>query len=475
MLFHWKGRKCTECQRNARQTTTKSQEDFIKELNEVNPQIIPLEPYQGIYKKILCECKICGNEWETSPHQLLIGRGCQKCKRRWQTSFPEQALLYYLKPLYSDIECSYKKGFGNSELDLFIPSLMIGIEYDGMRWHKGRVEVEQRKYELCKAQNIFLIRMRESIEGVELEKICDHWIETKYGREKKTEALDVSITELILYLGNSMSDDYVNTDRDRLNIQSSYYSEIGDRSLESIAPEIAKEWYQPKNGKIKPSMVRAGTNDMFYWKCWVCGFVYPATVYTRISGHGCPKCAGVMNKSHEAFLEEAKKANPNTIVLSEYTNATTKVCVQCMKCGFVGMVSPRTILKGGGCRVCNNKKAGLEKTIKQEDFIEDIKDKHPDIEVLGEYTGSHKRIRCHCKKCGYEWNPIAGSLRNGKVGCPNCAGNRRRRVLCIETGMEYESMGQAEKDTGINHSSISQCCKGLSKTAGGYHWKYYKE
>jgi len=29
--------------------------------------------------------------------------------------------------------------------------------------------------------------------------------------------------------------------------------------------------------------------------------------------------------------------------------------------------------------------------------------------------------------------------------------------------------------TGIRQSSISRCCKGEYKTAGGYHWEYYKE
>ena len=31
------------------------------------------------------------------------------------------------------------------------------------------------------------------------------------------------------------------------------------------------------------------------------------------------------------------------------------------------------------------------------------------------------------------------------------------------------------KETGINYSCITACCRGKQKTAGGYIWKYYEE
>lgn len=37
---------------------------------------------------------------------------------------------------------------------------------------------------------------------------------------------------------------------------------------------------------------------------------------------------------------------------------------------------------------------------------------------------------------------------------------------------EFSSFTEAEKITGVDHSGISKCCKGLYKTAGGYIWKY---
>ena len=62
--------------------------------------------------------------------------------------------------------------------------------------------------------------------------------------------------------------------------------------------------------------------------------------------------------------------------------------------------------------------------------------------------------------CNLEW-----MSREDNVQYSRC-----KKVLCIETGKVYDSMMKAERQTGINCSSISQCCNGKYKTAGGFHW-----
>ena len=51
---------------------------------------------------------------------------------------------------------------------------------------------------------------------------------------------------------------------------------------------------------------------------------------------------------------------------------------------------------------------------------------------------------------------------------------RRKRVLCVETSIIYESALEAERKTGIPHNNISNVCNGKKKfkTAGGYHWSF---
>lgn len=72
------------------------------------------------------------------------------------TSVPEQLLYYYIKKLYSNSINRYNDlGF---ELDIFIPSLSIGIEYDG-EIHKNKEENDIKKNILANENNIILIRI----------------------------------------------------------------------------------------------------------------------------------------------------------------------------------------------------------------------------------------------------------------------------------------------------------------------------
>lgn len=55
--------------------------------------------------------------------------------------------------------------------------------------------------------------------------------------------------------------------------------------------------------------------------------------------------------------------------------------------------------------------------------------------------------------------------------------NRQRRlvgrpVINLDTKLSYSSANFAEKMTGISNASISQNCRGISKTAGGYRWEF---
>lgn len=61
---------------------------------------------------------------------------------------------------------------------------------------------------------------------------------------------------------------------------------------------------------------------------------------------------------------------------------------------------------------------------------------------------------------------IAKSLINRK--------GRSKPILCVETGVIFQSAMEAERHTGANSHHITKCCRGKYgyKTSGGYHWKY---
>ena len=49
---------------------------------------------------------------------------------------------------------------------------------------------------------------------------------------------------------------------------------------------------------------------------------------------------------------------------------------------------------------------------------------------------------------------------------------KQTAVICVETNKVYEGLRAAERDTNVPHSSIVACCKGILKSAGGYHWRF---
>lgn len=55
----------------------------------------------------------------------------------------------------------------------------------------------------------------------------------------------------------------------------------------------------------------------------------------------------------------------------------------------------------------------------------------------------------------------------GKFGALH---HNSKKVKCIETNSVYGGIAEAERKTGITH--ISMVCRGVRKTAGGYHWQY---
>lgn len=62
------------------------------------------------------------------------------------------------------------------------------------------------------------------------------------------------------------------------------------------------------------------------------------------------------------------------------------------------------------------------------------------------------------------------SNRIGKtVGATHC---QSMRVLCVETGVIYDSIGESARLCGISRTGVINALKGRAKTAGSYHWKY---
>lgn len=81
-----------------------------------------------------------GHEYQASPRYRIAGHGCNICSRERNTSFAEQALYFYLSKVY---KCENRYQFDKHELDIYIPILQTGIEYDGVYYHSSIKAIER--------------------------------------------------------------------------------------------------------------------------------------------------------------------------------------------------------------------------------------------------------------------------------------------------------------------------------------------
>lgn len=53
--------------------------------------------------------------------------------------------------------------------------------------------------------------------------------------------------------------------------------------------------------------------------------------------------------------------------------------------------------------------------------------------------------------------------------------SHKKKVICIETNVVYESIAEAMRSTGCDSRAIHQCCNNPNRTVKGYHFSYYEE
>lgn len=118
--------------------------------------------YSGMNKQFTYKCPIHG---ETSQRALdhLRGYGCFKCANL--VSKKENEILDFVKSICCDAEQGNRSILNGKEIDIFIPSKMIGIEYNGLRWHSDAF-ISDKWYHInktieCNNQGIRLLHIFE--------------------------------------------------------------------------------------------------------------------------------------------------------------------------------------------------------------------------------------------------------------------------------------------------------------------------
>ena len=190
------------------------------------------------------------------------------------------------------------------EVDIYIPSIKLAIEYDGIAWHKeDKRDREIRKYRICQNNGIRLLRLMEKPPKNGILLTADDSISIEDGPMHEPEQLAKVIRFLLdkidpvsnpwtrqKYIIHSPVD--IDLQRDEVEIRQ-YMTILKSGSLADKYPELAKEWHPTKNGTITPNKVPPYSDVKRFWLCPVCGNEYEASPSHRVSGTGCRECGRI--------------------------------------------------------------------------------------------------------------------------------------------------------------------------------------
>lgn len=168
------------------------------------------------------------------------------------SSIPEIYLHYYLKQVFPDTQRAVTFDWlGKRSIDIYIPSLYLGIEYDGIYWHEGRTYGDKDKSDLCEQNGVDLIRILESKES-NLEKN----IRTIYYNFKKDYSnINEPLSAVFRYINskfNLQESIDANIYRDLDNIIDDSQKLYARRTLAEKWPETIQYWDYEKNNGIRP-------------------------------------------------------------------------------------------------------------------------------------------------------------------------------------------------------------------------------
>lgn len=348
-------------------------------------------------------------------------------------SFSEKRFAFYLQKYYDIEENTRTPKLEGKELDIFIPSLNVGIEYDGRNWHD--IKDDALKNNLCQKAGIELIRVRE--EGMDdVEGVMNLHV-VHYDPQSYNEA----IKQLLIYL-LTKDDRKVDLDidvvRDDTEIQEFYINWQMTNSFGSLHQDLAKEWDYDKNKGLKPEQYAEYSNFKVWWKCELGHSWKSAIVQRVIFGTGCPVCSGrkvlkgfndlatVHPESKEYWDYDKNVKGPEC-----YTEfSEKKVYWKCSKghewSGYIGNFSKRISKTKFICPECprplvkkNVKTVSELKPVFLNEWAYDLNTQVSPEDVS---MGSSVMVWWRCKQ-GHIWKSNISNRSHGQ-GCPICSSNQ---------------------------------------------------
>lgn len=402
-----------------------TQDSFISALGEINPNIEVLSLFTKVVDRIDVRCKKCGMSWSPKGYSLLQGKGCSHCSaikgasnnkgrtaRKTQQQFVDE--LGQIDPTITVIGeyVSNKKKVAvqcnicGTEWSAVPNSLLLG--HGCPRCAKSGTSFMEQfilgAFRHVLGDDAVLSRDKETI-GMELDIVVPkyrfavepgNWFlhSRSINRDaKKREKCQRAGIRLITIYDQCPSGMVSPFQSDciifNIDLNSGNHSELKKLTIELLHDMNVDVYFTDNEWEMIEIMAADASRA----------------------------------QTHEAFVEKLYKINPDVEVIDHFLNVNSRLHVRCRKCNNVWNSIPAQLLSGYGCRKCGIEKAHLGVRKTQTEFVKEMSDINPNIEVIGKYKSRHNKVAVCCRLCGNEWNAEAGSLLSGR-GCPKCSRKR---------------------------------------------------
>ena len=189
------------------------------------------------------------------------------------------------------------------ELDIYLPDLGVGIEYDGAFWHHDKAEKDKKKQQHVESLGSRLLRIREA----PLPQISEADLIVNPRVELSKDVLD----KLVIATGGDKEKiaQYVThktfVNEELFNTYLDYFpSPFPEKSLATLNPELSEEWHPTKNLLLTPANFTANSGHKVWWQCEK-GHEWQTTIDSRNrkqGGSGCPYCSPTFRKASQVLI-----------------------------------------------------------------------------------------------------------------------------------------------------------------------------
>lgn len=135
-------------------------------VREIADDTDPTQVKAGSHDRVQWACSQCSSTWVTEIYnRALYGGGCPACYKKTFVSRFEAEVADFIRLYADDVETTVRYIAGVTELDIYIPSLRLGVECQGVYWHSAQAgkgpDYHKRKRDAVTKAGVQLIQVWE--------------------------------------------------------------------------------------------------------------------------------------------------------------------------------------------------------------------------------------------------------------------------------------------------------------------------